>query len=223
MPAVAIVGMQWGDEGKGKIIDLLAERADHIARAQGGNNAGHTVVSAGKEYRFHLIPCGILYPHTKCYIGGGVVIDPKSLLAEFDELHRNGIDPRNRLFISPYAHLVLPYHRLLDELTDRKLGKGAIGTTKKGIGPSYIDKMARTGIRLADLRSEDYFRSRLEFVLTEKNEYLKKIYGAKPLSFEKIFKEYWKIRSEILSFAIDGPKYLNDAIKKKKEMLFLNQ
>jgi adenylosuccinate synthase len=219
MPAVAIVGMQWGDEGKGKIIDLLAERADHIARAQGGNNAGHTVVSAGKEYRFHLIPCGILYPHTKCYIGGGVVIDPKSLLAEFDELHRNGIDPRNRLFISPYAHLVLPYHRLLDELTDRKLGKGAIGTTKRGIGPCYIDKTARLGLRMADLIDAPAFREKLAHVLKWKNLELEKLYDHPPLNLEEILTEYLAYADRLAPYVAPVEELLASALHKKEKIL----
>src|SRR3990167_7637336 len=122
MPSIAIVGMQWGDEGKGKVIDLLSQKARHIARAQGGNNAGHTIVVAGKEYRFHVVPSGIVYPHTKCYIGGGTVIDPASLLLELEGLTRNGISFEDRIFLSPYAHIVMPYHSLLDQLAEKAKG-----------------------------------------------------------------------------------------------------
>ncbi|HRK62026.1 MAG TPA: adenylosuccinate synthase [Candidatus Omnitrophota bacterium] len=216
-----LIGAQWGDEGKGKVIDFLARQSDVIVRYQGGHNAGHTVKFGKKKFVLHLIPSGIFHRGKVCVIGGGVVLNPHAFLEEVHMLEKAGIKVRGRLFVADQAHLIMPYHGLLDGLKEEHAHPGrAIGTTKKGIGPCYTDKMARTGIRLADLRSEDYFRSRLEFILNEKNEYLKKIYGAKPLSYENIFKEFWKIRSEILSFAIDCPKYLNDAIKKKKEMLF---
>src|SRR3990167_1533384 len=149
--SVLVIGMQWGNEGKGKVIDLLAESAHHIARAQGGNNAGHTIVVGNKEFRFHLIPSGILYPHTKCYIGGGTVIDPAALLSELEELKKHGVPNVKRLYISIYAHLVFPYHKLLDQLSEKQKGKGAVGTTGKGIGPCYTDKINRCGIRLADI------------------------------------------------------------------------
>lgn len=216
-----LIGAQWGDEGKGKVIDILARQSDVIVRYQGGHNAGHTVKFGKKKFVLHLIPSGIFHPGKVCVIGGGVVLDPAAFLEEVKMVERGGIKVRGRLFISDQVHLIFPYHRLLDQLKEEHAHPGrAIGTTKKGIGPAYTDKMARTGIRLADLRSEEYFRSRLEFVLNEKNEYLKKIYGAKPLSLKEIFKSYWKMRSEILSFAIDGPKYLSVATKKKKKILF---
>lgn len=220
MPAIAVVGMQWGDEGKGKVIDLLAESADHIARAQGGNNAGHTVVFSGKEYRFHLIPCGILYPHTKCYIGGGVVIDPKSILLEFDELKKHGISAKDRLYISPYANLIMPYHRLLDELLDRRLGAKAIGTTKRGIGPCYIDKTARTGLRIADLLCKETFREKLASLLKWKNLELEKLHGHPPLDLEEILSEY-KVYSEmLLPYVAPVEELLAAALKKSEKILF---
>ena len=220
MPAVAVVGMQWGDEGKGKVIDLLAENADHIARAQGGNNAGHTVVFSGTEYRFHLIPCGILYPHTKCFIGGGVVIDPKSLLAEFDGLIQHGIETKNRLFISPYAHLIMPYHRLLDELSDRRLGVNAIGTTKRGIGPCYIDKTARTGLRMADLHDRKLFREKLSQILKWKNLELEKLYDHAPLNFEEIASEYEAHAERLCPYIAPVEEILSSALRKNAKILF---
>ena len=146
---IAVLGMQWGDEGKGKVVDLLAEKADHVARAQGGNNAGHTILVGSREFRFNLVPSGILYPDAKCYIGGGTVIDPASLLIEMEGLKGHHISFEDRLFISAYAHVVLPYHRLLDKLSEQKKGSSAIGTTGRGIGPCYVDKVRRTGIRMA--------------------------------------------------------------------------
>ncbi|MBX9744923.1 MAG: adenylosuccinate synthase, partial [Chlamydiales bacterium] len=159
-----IVGMQWGDEGKGKVIDLFSEKAQHIARAQGGDNAGHTVIVEGAEYRFHLVPSGILYPHTKCYIGGGTVVDPDSLLREIQGLEALGVKCKGRLLVSPYAHVVMPYHRLQDREEEREKGSFSVGTTGRGIGPCYADKIGRLGIRIADLLCPDGFRKQLEWI-----------------------------------------------------------
>lgn len=219
MPTVAIVGMQWGDEGKGKIVDLLSDSADHIARAQGGNNAGHTVVANGIEYRFHLIPSGILNPRAKCYIGGGTVIDPPSLLAEMDQLRRHGISFEKRLYISRYAHLVFPYHRILDELGDQSLGKRAIGTTKKGIGPCYADKANRLGLRIADLFTEG-FRNRLKETLNRKNFELEKLYGHPPLDFEALATEYEGYAKQLSPFVSPVEEMLYTATKQKEKILF---
>ncbi len=212
---MAIIGMQWGDEGKGKIVDLLSESAAHIARAQGGNNAGHTVVAKGVEYRFHLIPSGILYPSAKCYIGGGTVIDPASLLAEMDQLRSHNISFEHRLFISSYAHVVFPYHRLLDELADRSQG---IGTTKKGIGPCYADKANRLGLRMADLLSKG-FRNHLKEVLKRKNFELEKLYGHPPLDFEALASEYERYAQKLASFLAPVEEMLYKALKKEKILL----
>lgn len=217
--AIAVIGMQWGDEGKGKVIDLLSENAQHIARAQGGNNAGHTIVVKGKEFRFHLIPSGLLYPHTKCYIGGGTVIDPASILAEMDSLTKHGIDHVKRLYISLYAHIVFPYHRLIDQLSERQKGAGAIGTTGRGIGPCYTDKFNRCGIRLADLLSAE-FRSKLQAALAIKNRELEKIYDQKPLEFEPIFEEYQGYAKRLASFAAPVEELLYAATKKRERILF---
>ena len=220
MTAIAVVGMQWGDEGKGKVVDLLSELAVHIARAQGGNNAGHTIVARGKEYRFHLIPSGILYPHTKCYIGGGTVIDPKSLLEELEGLFHHGISFEKRLFISRYAHIVFPWHRLLDELAEGAKGAGQIGTTKRGIGPCYSDKVNRIGLRLADLLFKETFREKLEKTLRRKNLELEKLYGAPPFDFEKIAVEYEEYAKALLPFAAPVEEMLHRASQENQKILF---
>ena len=160
MPGVVIVGAQWGDEGKGKLTDLLAERADVVVRFQGGNNAGHTIVRDGEEFKFHLIPSGILYPGKACVVGNGVVLDPAVLIGELDGLRRRGIDPGG-LRISANAHLIMPYHVMLDTAGEAKLGELEIGTTKRGIGPCYADKAARLGIRVQDLLDPDELRAQI--------------------------------------------------------------
>lgn len=213
---IAVVGMQWGDEGKGKVIDLLSEKARHIARAQGGNNAGHTIVVNGKEYRFHLVPSGILYPHAKCYIGGGTVVDPASLLKEIDGLKSNHVIFEKRLFLSPYAHVVLPYHRLIDQLSEAKKGKNAVGTTGRGIGPCYVDKALRIGMRVSDLIDNKRFKDRLSEVLPIKNEELQKIYGHPGLSFEEIEREY-RIYGESLACFVAPVEELLEAARKRDE------
>lgn len=218
--AIAVIGMQWGDEGKGKVIDLLAEDAKHIARAQGGNNAGHTIVVKDKEYRFHLVPSGILYPHTKCYIGGGTVIDPPSVLAEIDELDKNNISYVKRLYISFYAHIVFPYHRLIDELSEKVKGGAAVGTTGRGIGPCYTDKVNRCGIRVIDLLSPDRFRRKLEEALSLKNKELEIFYGHPPLELEPIFKEYESYAKRLEPFAAPVEELLFEAAKQGENILF---
>lgn len=216
-----LIGAQWGDEGKGKIIDILAAKSDVVVRYQGGNNAGHTIKVHGQKLVLHLIPSGILHPKVVCVIGNGVVIDPEALFDEVKFLEKAGIQVRQRLFVSDQAHMILPYHRLIDQLREEGSKKGkAIGTTKKGIGPCYADKMARVGIRVGDLKSIDYFRDRLSYVLKDRNEFLKKIYNAPPLSFKKIFDHFRQYRSKLLTFAMDTPKYLYDATKAKKNILF---
>ncbi|MDD5226301.1 MAG: adenylosuccinate synthetase, partial [Candidatus Omnitrophica bacterium] len=166
-----LIGAQWGDEGKGKVIDLLARKSDVIVRYQGGNNAGHTIKFNDQKFVLHLIPSGILHPGKICVIGNGVVIDPKALFEEVALLEKAGIRVKGRLFVSDQAHLILPYHNLMDQLKEESSKKGkAIGTTKKGIGPCYADKMARVGIRVGDLKSLPYFKDRLTYVLKERNE-----------------------------------------------------
>ena len=218
--SIAVIGMQWGDEGKGKVIDLLSESAHHIARAQGGNNAGHTIVVKGEEFRFHLIPSGILYPHTKCYIGGGTVIDPASILTEMDGLSKRGVPYVKRLYISLYAHIVLPYHRLIDQLSEKGKGAAAVGTTGRGIGPCYTDQVSRCGIRLADILRPKTFRSKLEAALALKNRELEKLYGHAPLDIEPIFKEYTAYAERLAPFAAPVEEMLFAAAKKGEKILF---
>lgn len=218
--AIAVVGMQWGDEGKGKIIDLLSENAQHIARAQGGNNAGHTIVAKGKEFRFHLIPSGVLYPHTKCYIGGGTVIDPAAILVEMNNLTRHGIDYVKRLYISLYAHIVFPYHRLIDQLSEKQKGDGSIGTTGRGVGPCYTDKINRCGIRLADLLHAETFRSKLQIALAAKNRELQNCYNEQPLEVASIFEEYQSYAQKLAPFAAPVEELLYTAMKKREKFLF---
>ncbi len=220
MESIAVVGMQWGDEGKGKVIDLLSEKAHHIARAQGGNNAGHTIVAHNHEYRFHLIPSGILYPHTKCYVGGGTVIDPVSLLEEMENLRKNGIQFEKRLYISLYAHVVFPYHRLIDQLVEKEKGSSKVGTTGKGIGPCYSDKINRCGIRIADLLSPDIFKGRLQTTLAMKNRELEKLYGHPPVEFQSLYEEYLGYGKQLAPFVAPVEELLYQASRKGDNILF---
>jgi adenylosuccinate synthase len=215
-----LIGAQWGDEGKGKIIDLLTERSDYIVRFQGGANAGHTVRFGTREFILHLVPSGILHPRKKCVIGNGVVIDPAALFREIRGLEREGVRTRGRIFVSEQAHLIMPYHPLIDHLQEETNGKGKIGTTKRGIGPCYADKMARLGIRIADLLDGKVFRERLAYVLRGKNAILKKIYGHPGLSFKKIHDEYRAFRSRLRPLVADTMSLLNAAIRRKKRILF---
>lgn len=176
-----IVGLQWGDEGKGKIIDLLSSRAQFIIRAQGGNNAGHSVIVSGVEYHFHLIPSGILYPHTQCFLGAGTVIDLEGLIQEIDDLEKKNISLKNRLWVSPYAHIVFEYHKIIDALLEKSRGGTAIGTTGKGIGPCYVDKAARSGIRICDIFDTDNFKKKLKTSLHYKNIELQKFFEFSPM------------------------------------------
>ena len=215
-----LIGAQWGDEGKGKIIDLLAEESDIIVRFQGGNNAGHTVQHKNVKFILHLIPSGILHPRKICVIGNGVVVDPAALLEEIETLEARGKHVQGRLLISEQAHIIFPYHRLLDALREESLADGdTIGTTKRGIGPCYADKMARVGIRMGDLKYEDYFRDRLTMVLREKNLILRRIYQHKELSFNEIFKAYMGYRSRLLPLICDTSRFLYDKHRKGKRIL----
>ncbi len=188
MPAVVVVGAQWGDEGKGKIVDLLAEQADFVVRYSGGNNAGHSVVNDYGSFKLHLVPSGIFHKDCVCIIGNGVVVTPQALLEELEELGRGGV-PTDHLFISERAHLVMPYHILLDGLEEQARGGGAIGTTLRGIGPAYMDKAGRLGIRAGDLLDKDSLYKRLSFVLEQKNAIITKVYNASPFSLDKVYEE----------------------------------
>ena len=190
MPAIVLVGAQWGDEGKGKATDLLGEQVQYVVRYQGGNNAGHTVVTPdGQHFALHLLPSGILTPGVTCVIGNGVVVDPGVLIGELDALEARSVDT-SRLVISADAHVIMPYHRALDKVTERYLGKSRIGTTGRGIGPAYGDKVARMGIRMQDLLDEELFRAKLEIALRDRNQILVKVYNRRGLDVDAIWSEY---------------------------------
>ncbi len=214
-----VVGTQWGDEGKGKVIDYLAEKFDIIARYQGGANAGHTVVVNKKKYIFHLIPSGILYPKKICVIGNGVVIDPVALLEEIQYLKKNGIEVESKLFIAENAHITLPYHKILDKVEDKFRGKGQLGTTGRGIGTTYTDKFGRIGIRVIDFIDEDVFMEKLKIALELKNYLFREYYKEEILKPEKIFDEYKHYRKEIKKFVINTAVFLNEKIEEGKKIL----
>lgn len=218
MSNIVIIGAQWGDEGKGKIIDILAKDADYIVRFQGGNNAGHTVVVEDEDFIFHLIPSGILHKGKICVIGNGVVIDPKALLDEIRQLKSKGINASGSLFISDEAHLIFPYHNMLDSLRESKRGK--IGTTKRGIGPCYADKVSRCGIRIQELLDREVFKKRLKANIDEKNKIFHALYKFKGFSFQEIYKEYLNYGREIKRYATNTAFLLNTAIRNKKRILF---
>src|SRR5713226_1104270 len=217
MANTILIGMQWGDEGKGKIIDVLTARADIVVRSQGGNNAGHTVIHRGVKYVLHLIPSGILRRRKVCVIGNGAVIDPVALVAEIDGLRRLGVNIDKNLLISDCAHLVLPYHRILDE--QRELRRGRIGTTKRGIGPAYGDKAARTGLRMSDLMQPIVFSKKLQAKVIENNRILQAL-GARPISFREVNETYLAAGKKLRPFVANTVVYLHRAIERDKEILF---
>ncbi len=217
MSVTIIVGSQWGDEGKGKIVDLLSSQVDIVARYQGGANAGHTIQIGDKKYIFHLIPSGILHEKVVCVIGNGVVIEPQALLDEIEMLEKNAIEIKGRLFISHNAHLIMPYHKLLDSINEQ--GTQKIGTTGRGIGPCYIDKYARRGIRIADLLNKDKLKEKIRKNLEEKNNLLKKVYDHAALDVDEIIDECLRFDERIDSFITDTSAFLNDAIRQNKSIL----
>lgn len=219
MSSVVVVGTQWGDEGKGKITDFLSENAEVIARYQGGDNAGHTIVIEGTKYKLHLIPSGIFYPEKISVIGNGVVVNPKSLVKELAYLHDAGITTNN-LRISDRAHVILPYHIKLDQLQEDAKGDNKIGTTIKGIGPAYMDKAARVGIRIADLLDKEIFAERLKTNLEQKNREFTKMYEVDPIDFQDIFEEYYDYGQQIKKYVTDTSVILNDALDAGKRVLF---
>ncbi len=219
MSTVVLIGTQWGDEGKGKITDFLAREADLVVRYQGGNNAGHTVVIDGQEFRLHLIPSGIFYPDKICLIGNGVVIDPAVLVRELDMLAEQGISTGN-LRISPRAHVIMPYHRRLDEAEEDRRGDSRIGTTRRGIGPAYMDKAARSGIRVVDLLDPEEFAARLRDNIAEKNKVLSQIYGAPGFDFEEVLSEYLRLAERIRPYVADTSLVVNEAVKAGRNVLF---
>ncbi len=214
----AIVGTQWGDEGKGKIVDFLAKEADVVVRAQGGNNAGHTVEAHGKVFKLHLIPSGILYEEKLNIIGNGVVIDPESLIQEIENLEKEGISTKN-LKISDRAHLVMPYHKILDEEQERQRGEESLGTTKRGIGPAYADKTERTNLRVCDMLDEEEFIQKLRNVYERKNQILTHVYHKTPMKFGELLEQFMKYGEILKPYITDTIKLLNDSIKAGKKVL----
>ena len=219
MPAIILIGSQWGDEGKGKITDFLAERSDVIVRSQGGNNAGHTVISGNEEYKLHLIPSGILYKDSLNIIGNGVVIDLAVLLDEMDQLKERGVS-FDHFYISDRAHLILPYHKVLDGLEEEAKGDAKIGTTKRGIGPAYSDKVNRVGIRVCDLMEFDEFERKLKVVLKQKNTLLEKVYDHAPLDEAEIVAEFKVLAERVRPYVADTSVLLDGVLKDNKKVLF---
>ncbi|XYU16306.1 adenylosuccinate synthase [Bacillus pumilus] len=219
MSSVVVVGTQWGDEGKGKITDFLSENAEVIARYQGGNNAGHTIKFDGVTYKLHLIPSGIFYQEKTCVIGNGMVVDPKALVTELAYLHERNVSTDN-LRISNRAHVILPYHLKLDEVEEERKGANKIGTTKKGIGPAYMDKAARIGIRVADLLDREVFEDKLARNLEEKNRLLEKMYDTEGFKIEDILDEYYEYGQQVKKYVVDTSVVLNDALDEGRRVLF---
>ena len=219
MPSAVLVGTQWGDEGKGKICDLIAPDFDCVVRYQGGNNAGHTIVSDGKKFGLHLVPSGIMYPNVTPLIGNGCVVDPKVLLEEIDTLEAAGISCAN-LRVSGNAHIIMPYHRDLDGASEKRLGKNLIGTTKRGIGPCYQDKAARIGLRMQDMLDEHIFRKKLETALEITNLTLERIYDMPTYTVEQICDEYLPYAERLKSYICESSLMLNEMLDEGKSILF---
>ena len=219
MPVTIVIGAQWGDEGKGKVVDLLAPKMDVVARYQGGANAGHTIKWEDKEFVLHLIPSGIFHEGVDCVIGNGVVIDPVALMDEIRQVEALGFQVEGRLHISHTAHLIMPYHKRLDEAKERYRDAGAIGTTGRGIGPAYVDKFARNGIRVVDLLDRDGLRAKLEAALEEKNDLLAKVYGADRIDVDAMVEEYVEFDRRIDPFVTDTTALLHNALADGKTIL----
>lgn len=221
MPGIVIIGGQWGDEGKGRVVDSFASRADVVVRFNGGNNAGHTIVVDNKKIILHLIPSGILYHGKKCLITEGVVIDPCVLIEEINNLRKNGFFKSDSdLLISTNAHIIMPYHKAIDLLREEKKGSKKIGTTGRGIGPAYEDKAARTGIRFGELIEPEIFRDKLKELLDEKNLYIQKVLNGKPFAFDTIFDEYSNYARTLKQYAYNTSYFLYNSIKNKKKIMF---
>ncbi|MHB1361102.1 MAG: adenylosuccinate synthase [Thermoleophilia bacterium] len=219
MPATVVVGTQWGDEGKGRIIDNLAEKSQMVVRFQGGNNAGHTIVNEQGEFKFHIIPSGILYPHVTAVIGNGVVVDPRVLCEELDTLRDRGVSFDN-LRLSGNAHLIMPYHILLDSAHETQLGKRKIGTTKRGIGPAYTDKAARLGIRVQDLLDKKILRQKLDTAIHEKNDLLEKVYNSPGVDRFEVMEQYAEYADRLSPYIADTSLLIDKALKRGEEVLF---
>ncbi|MBI3303957.1 MAG: adenylosuccinate synthetase, partial [Deltaproteobacteria bacterium] len=221
MSTLVVVGVQWGDEGKGKVVDLLAREADVIVRFQGGNNAGHTLVVGGQKTIVRLIPSGVLHAGKVCVIGNGVVVDPQTLVEEIDTLQKQGcLTAPALLKISETAHLIMPYHKAIDLARERLRGEGRIGTTGRGIGPTYEDKMARVGVRFVDLLDEKVFSEKLAHNLQEKNIYLGAILKEQALDYTQIFDTYCRLRERLAPYVTNASRYLHDEITRGRKVLF---
>ncbi|WP_138753998.1 adenylosuccinate synthase [Paenibacillus sinopodophylli] len=219
MSTVVVVGTQWGDEGKGKITDYLAEGADVVARYQGGNNAGHTILIDNKKYKLTMIPSGIFNHNKTCVIGNGMVINPEALIDEINYIHENGFSTDN-LKISDRAHVIMPYHLVLDGLEEDRKGDNKIGTTRKGIGPCYMDKAARNGIRIADLMDAEEFEARVRSIIIEKNQLIEQVYNGTPLDADSIVRDYLGFAETLRKYVTDTSVILNDAIDAGQKVLF---
>ena len=213
-----IVGAQWGDEGKGKIVDLLARDSDLVCRYNGGPNAGHTLVAGGETYKLHHLPSGILYPGTDCVIGAGCVVDPEVLIAELDDLEARGV-PTGRVYLSGNAHVIMPWHRLIDQASERRLGKRKIGTTRRGIGPTYADKAFRLGIRVQDVLDPKILRQKIELALAEKNVWLERVYGAEPLELDELAERYEGYARRLRPLIADTSLLVDRALGEGKSVL----
>ncbi len=219
MPISVVIGSQWGDEGKGKIVDLLSENVDIVARYQGGANAGHTICWGDETFVLHLVPSGIFQKDVTCVIGNGVVIDPVAVMEEIRMIKDRGYEVEGRLLISHNAHMIMPYHKKVEEARERWRDAGAIGTTGRGIGPAYVDKFARTGVRVVDLLDRDVLRRKMELALEEKNSILKNVYGAEELDVDAMIEEYVEFDKQIDPYITDTPQYLCNALKEGKRVL----
>ncbi len=219
MPAIVVVGANWGDEGKGKVIDFLAESVDMVVRYCGGHNAGHTVKNHLGDFAMHLIPCGIFNPKAVNVIGNGVAVSPDAFTKELRMVQQAGIDVTGRLFISSRAHLIMPYHKLLDGLDEKRWGENAIGTTGQGIGPTYADKAARLGIRVGDLTDGESFRERLRFVLTQKNRLLTRVYDREPIDFDELYAQCMQARDDLLPYIAETGSMVRKALAEGKRVL----
>jgi adenylosuccinate synthase len=218
VPATVIVGAQWGDEGKGKIVDLLARHSDLVCRYQGGPNAGHTVIASGETYKFHHVPSGVLYPGTTCVLGAGCVIDPEVFIAELDEGASRGLSTE-AIVVSGNAHLIMPWHVALDRASERRLGALRIGTTRRGIGPAYADKAARLGIRVQDLLDPKILRQKIEVALAEKNVWLERVYGAEPLDLDDVADRYERYAQRLRPHVADTSLLVDRALRDGKYVL----
>ncbi len=219
MAGYVVVGAQWGDEGKGKIVDVLGEKADYVVRFQGGNNAGHTVVVNGEKSILHLLPSGVLHKNAVCIIGPGVVVDPFVLLEEIDVLEKKGL-PSSHIYVSDRAHLIMPYHIKLDELQEERLAGNKIGTTKRGIGPCYADKYTRIGLRVGDLIDFDSFKRKLKSTLSIKNDQITKLYNEEPFDYDSMVAQFSMIREKLMPRMMDSLSVVNEALDQDKMVLF---